>query len=390
MKCFQMTRFIWTFIFLCGCIGGPDVDDALTSESRSLDLPELSQEPLAPAVSMTADYFHKSYPHLTAEAFQQKWQNSQKSGLLFMRTFVNTWYDELSRISNKGPIGPCFGDPHPENFGYLLFGEAFEYAYNDIDDSGACPVLFDALRYFTTLKVMVKDDALEADLRRAYVRFLNGGELADRPSLALRPDPKATREQILKKTVSQGKIKRSGGHKDLALKKAESLFTLLTEASPCASCRRLDATELEVRSGGSAGLDRYWLLIETGPNTQALIEFKELTDPASQRGPWAQKWTLSRKDILDGIWGKSWPRFFAFVYHEGKPFLMRSRLSVEPDWDDLKSEQRKDLLTEQVYLLAQLHRKTLSGNTLLAEWLGRQSEYQAKRYGEAFLAARGG
>jgi hypothetical protein len=63
---------------------------------------------------------------------------------------------------------------------------------------------------------------------------------------------------------------------------------------------------------------------------------------------------------------------------------------VEPDWDDLKSEQRKDLLTEQVYLLAQLHRKTLSGNTLLAEWLGRQSEYQAKRYGEAFLAARGG
>ncbi|WP_176736941.1 DUF2252 family protein [Oligoflexus tunisiensis] len=390
MNQFQMTLFAWIFLLLIGCVGGPEVDDSLTSESRPLKLPELSQEPLAPAVSMTADYFHQSYPHLTAEEFQQKWRNSHKSGLLFMRSFVNTWYDELGRISNHGPLGPCFGDPHPENFGYLVFAGVFKYTYNDVDDSGACPVLFDALRYFTTLKIMVKDIALEANLRRAYVHFLNDGELKEQPSQALRPDPDATREKILKKSTNKGKIKLVGGNVALAPDKAEALFTLLTAASPCASCRRLDASQLQVQSGGSAGLDRYWLLVETAPQTQELIEFKELTSPASQRGPWTQKQTLSRKDILDNIWGKNWPRFFAFVYFEGKPFLMRSRLSAEVSLDELKPEQRKAMLTEQVYLLAQLHKKTLTGNTLLAEWLARQSEFQARRYGEALLAARGG
>jgi hypothetical protein len=170
---------------------------------------------------------------------------------------------------------------------------------------------------------------------------------------------------------------------------AEVWFKRLTETVPCVACRLLDAATFQVRSGGSAGLSRYWLLIETTPNRQELIEFKELSEPASQRGPWAQKKKLSRKDILDEIWGRNWPPFFAFVQHEGKPFLMRSRLHAEPDWEKLKPEQRKDLLMEQVYLLAKVHRKTLRGSTLLAEWLGRQSQFQARRYEEALLAARG-
>jgi hypothetical protein len=387
MNHFQLARFTWILLLLFSCTGHSELDETVSTEAERLKLPELSQEPLAPAVSLTADYFRQSYPHLSAEEFQQKWKNAQKSGLLFMRSFVNTWYDELGRLSSIGPIGPCFGDPHPENFGFLVFEENLEFTYNDVDDSGACPVAFDALRYFTTLKVTVKDSVLEADLRRAYVRFLNGEELQEKPSISLRPEISVAHNKMLSKT-KKNKIKMEGPLKPLASSKAQSLFALLQ--AQCAGCQFLDAAEYQVSSGGSAGLERYWILVETAPQKQEIIEFKELTEPASQRGKWSQKQKLSRAAILKEIWGSRWPTYFSFVTFENQPFLMRSRLNADLSLDTLNPEQKKAVLTEQVYQLAQLHKKTLTGNTLLEEWLGRQSEFQARRYNEALLAAQGG
>jgi hypothetical protein len=386
MNHFQLARFFGILLLLIGCTAHRELDEAVGPDSPRWKFPDLAQEPLAPAVSLTADYFRKSYPHLTEAEFQQKWQNSQKSRLLFMRSFVNTWYDELSRISNRGPIGPCFGDPHPENFGYLVFAESFEYTYNDWDDSGACPVIFDALRYFTTLKVVVKDPALEAAMRRAYIGFLNGAEWNDRLSRNLRPEPAAVLSQLLQKNTRKGKIKIEGGSKALSPEKAQALFALLPN---CPNCKILDAVQLQVRSGGSAGLDRYWLLVETASQGQQLLELKELTDPASHRGPWAEKQKLTRDQIMEDIWGKNRPSYLSFVSLEGKTFLLRNRRSAELELAELSAEQKKALLTEQVYLLAQLHKKTLRGNTLFEEWLGRQSEFMARRYGEALLGAQG-
>lgn len=393
MNHFQLARFTGILLLLFSCTGHRELDETVSTETERLKLPELSQEPLAPAVSLTADYFRQSYPHLSPEQFQQKWKNAQKSGLLFMRSFVNTWYDELGRLSSTGPIGPCFGDPHPENFGYLLFGdsgkqgETFEYTYNDVDDSGACPVAFDALRYFTTLKIMAKDSDMEADLRRAYVRFLNGEELQTKASASLRPEISTAVSKMLSKT-KKNKIKIEGPLKPLAPTKAQALFALIKPQ--CPGCQYLDAAEYQVSSGGSAGLERYWILVETAPQKQLIIEFKELTEPASQRGKWAQKLKLSRDAILKDLWGNQWPTYFAFVSFDAQPFLMRSRLNADLPLENLNAEQKKAVLTEQVYHLAQLHKKTLTGSTLLEEWLGRQSEFQARRYSEALLAAQGG
>jgi len=391
MNHFQLTRFVCALTLLIGCTGSPDALDEVTSAAPRMKLPDLSQEPLAPAVSLTADYFRQSYPHLAAEQFQQKWTNSQKSGLLFIRSFVNSWYDELARVSSTGPIGPCFGDPHPENFGYLSFAGSFEYTYNDVDDSGACPVAFDALRYFTALKMLVKDKVLEAELRRSYIHFLNGEELAERPSRSLSPDVGIALNKVIKKRTRKGKIKLEGGTVAISPARAQSLFAVM-QAIPgaCPACKLLDSAQVQVNSGGSAGLDRFWLLIESAEQVQQLIEFKKLTDPASQRGPWAQKQKLTRTEILQDIWGTSWPAYFAFVSMDGESFLMRSRLNADLDLDSLSPDQKKAVLTEQVYLLAQLHKKTINGSTLLEEWLGRQSEFQGRRYGEALLGARGG
>ncbi|MDQ3235376.1 MAG: DUF2252 family protein, partial [Pseudobdellovibrionaceae bacterium] len=320
MHHYQLTQFIAVLALLIGCTSRSQVDDSLQSSSKRLKLPELSQEPLAPAVALTADYFRKSYPHLSAEQFQQKWIHSQKSGLLFMRSYVNTGYDELARVSSTGPIGPCLGDPHPENFGYLLFAGTFEYTANDVDDSGACPVIFDALRYFTTLKFVIKDNALEAELRRAYVGFLNGEVMADRPSHSLRPDAAALVNKLLKQSTKKGKIKLEGPIVALAASQGQTLLSIL-QANGCPTCKFLDAAQLRVNSGGSAGLERYLLLVEAPDSAPQLLEFKQLTDPAAQRGPWAQQQKLSRKDILEDIWGKNWPDYFAFVTWEGKSFL---------------------------------------------------------------------
>jgi hypothetical protein len=386
MNHLQLARFFGIILLLIGCTARQEPDEAVGPDSPRWKFPDLAQEPLAPAVSLTADYFRKSYPHLTEAEFQQKWLNSQKGGLLFMRSFVNTWYDELSRISHRGPVGPCLGDPHPENFGYLVFAENFEYTFNDFDDSGACPVIFDALRYFTTLKMVVKDQALEAELRRAYIGFLNGAEWNDKLSPKLSPEPAAVLSQLLKKNTRKGKIKIEGDGKALSPEKAQALFALLPN---CPNCKLLDAVQLQVRSGGSSGLDRYWLLVETASQGQQLLELKELTEPASQRGPWAQQNKRTRTQIIEEIWGRNWPSYFSFVSVEGKPFLLRTRWSAELELADLNAEQKKAVLTEQVYLLAQLHKKTVSGNTLFEEWLGRQSEFQARRYGEALLGAQG-
>jgi hypothetical protein len=386
MNHFQLARFTGILLLLFSCTGHPEPDETVSTEAERLKLPELSQEPLAPGVSLTADYFRQSYPHFSTEQFQQKWKNAQKSGLLFMRSFVNTWYDEVGRLSSTGPIGPCFGDPHPENFGFLVFDEKLEYTYNDVDDSGACPVAFDALRYFTTLKIMTKDSDLDADLRRAYVRFLNGEELPNKPSASLVPELSTAVSKMLSKT-KKNKIRIEGPLKPLAPSKAQALFALIQPQ--CTGCKYLDAAEYQVSSGGSAGRERYWILVETAPQKQLIIEFKELTEPASQRGKWAQKQKLSRDAILKDLWGSQWPAYFAFATFEAQPFLMRSRLSVDLSLDTLNPEQKKAVLTEQVYQLAQLHKKTLTGNTLLEEWLGRQSEFQARRYNEALLAAQG-
>lgn len=371
-----------------GRLDGVETDSA----ARPLNLPELAQEPIPPAVALTEDYFQQSYAHLNAEQWQLKWRLSQKSNLLFIRSYVNVWFDELARLSSVGPLGPCFGDPHPENFGYLAFErETFVYTYNDVDDSGACPVAFDALRYFTTLKLYLHDSGLEAELRRAYVHFLDGEILQDRASRVVLPDPAMALATLLKKSTKKNRIKLDDTTLALSRDRAKALLSALQAAEPdCASCELLDAVSVKVSSGGSAGMDRYWLLVQTAKGAQQLLEFKELTNPGSQRGKWSQSLRFERAAIMKELWADQWPEFYAFASFEGKNFLIRSRLKADLELDELGPDQKKAVLMEQVYIMAQLHKKTLPGSGLLEEWLGRQSEFEAKRYAEALLAAKGG
>ncbi len=389
----------WTFrlmlpVFLlqaCVTKSHPEVDVGRGTETHQ-SLPDLALEPLPPAISLTHDYFRKSYPHLSAQQFDSKWANAQASGLLFIRSFVNTWYDELDKISKLGPIGPCFGDPHPENFGFLAFGtDGFKYVYDDGDDSGACPVAFDALRYFTALKLYLADPIMEQKLRRSYIHFLNGEKLADLPSKAFAPELKEAWAKSLKKTVVKGKIKLDRATLGVSPAIAQSLFDSMRASLPdCKDCKLLDAAQIVVSSGGSAGLMRYWLLVQTSELSPMLIEFKELIEPASQRGGWAQSMRINRTQVLSDAWQSKIPSYFGFTTWQNKNYLIRSRVKTDIELGTLAVDQRQAVLTEQVYLLAQLHRKVLVGNGLLEEWLGQQSDLMARRYGEALLAAKGG
>ena len=53
MKHFQLARFIGILGLLCGCTGHTELSEPFGTEVARLKFPELSQEPLAPAVSLT-------------------------------------------------------------------------------------------------------------------------------------------------------------------------------------------------------------------------------------------------------------------------------------------------------------------------------------------------
>src|SRR5262249_59112239 len=69
--------------------------------------------------------------------------------------------------------GLCVGDAHPDNFGFLKFDTTMLYAFNDLDDSGHCPVALDALRYITAVRLFFDKDLAETAAKR-YVKVLKG------------------------------------------------------------------------------------------------------------------------------------------------------------------------------------------------------------------------
>src|SRR5262249_47250732 len=78
-----------------------------------------------------------------------------------------------ARAKIPASSGLCAGDAHPDNFGFLKFNTTVLYAFNDLDDSGHCPLALDALRYITAVRLYFDADLAETAAKR-YVKVLNG------------------------------------------------------------------------------------------------------------------------------------------------------------------------------------------------------------------------
>ena len=115
---------------------------------------------LPPDSVLTKEFFRANTVGVDDAQFEDRWKASLEDPLLYFRSYVRPFYAYLKNVKPPGRIGVCYGDAHPNNFGFVLFGKQLSYVYNDLDDSGPCPAAFDALRYFTALRLLEKDDDL--------------------------------------------------------------------------------------------------------------------------------------------------------------------------------------------------------------------------------------
>ena len=131
------------------------------------------------AQRLTKAAIRDTNPELSAQEFDAKWKDSLATPLIFIRSYPAAYHESLKEA--PAPIGAetlCLGDAHPANFGWLQLGGKASFVYNDLDDSGYCPVAYDALRYFIALQMFFDDKELTKEIIERYVDVVKDGTRA--------------------------------------------------------------------------------------------------------------------------------------------------------------------------------------------------------------------
>lgn len=323
------------------------------------------------------DILRNTYPHLSDAAFEEKFNNSLERPLLFFRSYVNTYYAEtLIRGPLKTPVF-CYGDPHPENFGFLNFAQEAHYVFNDLDDSGHCPVGLDILRYFSALRLTISNEQVIQRLAEVFVQTVEGREIED--FSFSKPNLRKQNTQNIKKYTSHGQILEKKNL--ILLEKSEKQRLIKVLAPQFSQFNILDIARYEKNDGGSAGLDRYWLIVEKDSH-QELVELKQLTTPAVSWSGVVQN--FDQRQTPSFIWGES-PDYYGHVLLDGKLFMTRTRADDYIDLAELSIDEQFKLLSYQVQLLASFHRTSLNQiGGIEVSWILNASKSIAQRYQDTF------
>lgn len=327
-------------------------------------------------------FLRASYAHLDEATFETKFQLSLERPLLFYRSYVNSFYSETQIKGHLNTAGTCMGDAHPENFGFISFNKIPYYVFNDIDDSGNCPIGLDVLRYFAALKLTdISDHDFEklAHLFEAYA----AGNKQEKFNFKL-PDLIRANEKNLKKNTDGDKFLSRENLEPLGKSEKQRIITALKGQVP--GLEILDIASYTKSDGGSGGLKRYWLIVKSANGHRELIEFKEQVSPAVA-------WTGVQQDPARSatpqfIWG-TFPDYYGYVYFDQTLFLTRTRADDFIDLGKLNAEDRFKLLSYQVFIMAKFHQSRLqSVGGIKAQWIIYNSQRVSQRYIDAFNAYR--
>ena len=327
-------------------------------------------------------FLRKTYSHLDEATFETKFQLSLERPLLFYRSYVNSFYSETQIKGHLSLVGSCMGDAHPENFGFISFSRTPYYVFNDIDDSGSCPIGLDILRYFSALKLTdISDRDFEklAHLFEAYV----AGARQESFNFKL-PDLQKANEKNLKKNAEGDTFIAKGNLAPLPKAEKQRILKAIKGQTP--GLEILDIASYTKSDGGSGGLKRYWLIVKTATGHKELIEFKEQVHPAVAWTGTEQ--TVARTATPQFIWGV-FPDYYGYVYFDQTLFLTRTRADDFIDLGKLSSEDKFKLLSYQVYLIAKFHQSRLqSVGGIKAQWIIDNSQKVSERYIDAFNTYR--
>lgn len=336
-----------------------------------------------PDSSISFKKLRETYPNLSDAAFKTKLQGAlDKSPLMFFRSFVNTYYSDLSERNSSDPVALCLGDAHLENFGFLDFSGKTRFVFNDFDDSGNCPVSFDLLRYFVSLNLAKVDRSLQSDLWQEYVDVFSGNKDPQSVPAHLFPNLEKKRKQIISK-YTQGK--KFVASQELAPLSSEARSSLLSDLQSVPKLRALtilDIAESIKETGGSGGLQRYWLLVQK-PQGLDLLELKELAMPGTSFGAWPQPaWSDQRRieHLKATVWKDS-PEFYDVIRIRNVSFLLRSRIHDAPDIGKLSNSELRTYLMAETGFIAFYHRGLFkSDGARLKDWIEKTVPVLSSRF----------
>ncbi|WP_437790575.1 DUF2252 family protein [Sorangium sp. So ce693] len=354
---------------------------------------------LRPVKTLTKSFFRAVNPHLDADEFEEKWRAAMKSPLRFMRSFPQAWHVDLLDVPrSKVPGGRClcFGDAHPENFGFVTFEEGPRYVFNDLDDAGTGLAALDALRYFTTLRLLLDAAKVTEGLVELYEDIVQGNEPPRELSAAMIPDIAASDARELAKWTDgeafrfdEPGLKLSRVHADTGQQLVEAFGGLASNAP----LQVIEVARRAREGGGSGGLDRYYVLArEERREGLRLLELKETTHAATSWSNFLHEEEGRLDRAKASIWRGLTAPYHVEVQVGRTVYLLRDRLGrASFDLEHLGKRDLRAVLEVQVSILARQHAASFADLDLRAldDWLKASLDVTAERWSKAHDDARG-
>lgn len=337
--------------------------------------------------------------NLDEATFGKKWDASLASSVLFMRAYPAAYHADLLQIPTKrilGAEGLCFGDPHPDNFGFLRVGDATVFSFNDLDDAGYCPIAFDAARYFAVLRLYFDDKDLTAEVLEQYVDTVKDPLRAVWLKSSLAPDWAAVSASVLSEAARGDALALGGELSAVAGAERDAVLRVAATDPTLSTYRVLDVGAVAREAGGSGGLRRYWLLVEKGSGAtkrRTILELKETTTPGAAFGRHSKELPVATRlaTLKSTFWGGSSSGDYFYVTLSGARFLVRDRATKKSVKLDPKGgKATTDVLLAQASVMARLQAKywrAVKKDDLRA-WLHDSSKTLAHRWADTYEASR--
>ncbi len=357
-------RYFLLLLVLCSCVEKNDIQKDLEFRTTKITNTQLRED----------------YVFLSDENFINKLSESLESPLMFYRSFPISFYKDI-KLVETAKEGICLGDGHIDNFGFILFEKYTKYLFNDLDDSGLCPLPLDALRYFSSLHFFSLSNAQIQELISYYIAHLEGT-----PNV---PDmPESLVEDLEKKRLKNLKKFTLDNHfilDDEVIATSDEIKTQVTQVvtKKFLNLKVYDVAAYLKENGGSGGLNRYWVLIENQESQFDIIELKQRASPATLFSTTSQT-PLELESLAKNIWGEL-PVYFEELELNGMNYQVRSRTKEDINLSKVDASQREAVLKIQVAFIARHHKLyEVQAHKRSAEWYYINSKLIAKRFLQAF------
>nr|HEX4313535.1 DUF2252 family protein [Kofleriaceae bacterium] len=332
--------------------------------------------------------------------FALKWQDMQTAPIAFLGAANSAYHADLASRATPLPGGEviCHGDSKLDNFGWIeAAGSGSDAALGgfsdaDFDDAGACPAAADILHFLLATDIQLSDPTLDDAVLDAYIDTVTSDANAVAVDPTTAPAWTSERSDGVDGDTKNSKIKLGG---EVVAPSTDELtaVTALVAGDTRFPTSLLDVAKDVKTTGGSAGLRRFWVLVEDKTHPRTIIELKELAEPGTEFGPHSTTYDGDdRFDVLKPFWWQvAAPGDHFGVDLLGTHFLARDRYGkVTPDATKLPSSQTDGFLLAEASLMAQRHRGAWAGvdPAALRSWLHASAATLSARWLAAFQAAQ--